>query len=172
AYIAGEISYVYINKTTKERLTQMPTAHGDYTLEVVAKALFCLDVKIEIDFTVELSQNGWVKAPTIDNWSEEFDPNNPTAQAMVGSENIQFFYATAEEPEKWTTVKPTAEGDYMLRAEVHVEGYEDLVSDSYAFTIDPAFDTTLVVVNIVLGALVMSFTVVVIYFAIRRYREC
>lgn len=58
-----------------------------------------------------------------------------------------------------------------MYAELALDGYETLTAE-YAFTVAPAYDTTFLIVDIVLGCLVAIFTVVVIYYAIRRYREC
>ena len=171
-FIEGDISYVYVNVDTKTSSTDMPTEPGSYTLVTTVEALFCRDVIHEISFKVEYSTNSWIRPPRIEDWSEEFDPTDPTALATVGSENIEYWYAKAEKPDEWTKEKPTGEGKYLMRAVVRAEGYTDLVSDEYAFTIEPEFDRTFLIVDIALGCLVVVFTVVVIYYAVRRYREC
>ena len=68
------------------------------------------------------------------------------------------------------TEKPTKEGTYKMFATVELAGYETLTAE-YEFTITPAFDTTFLIVDIVLAGLVCIFTGVCIYFAIRRYKE-
>lgn len=55
-------------------------------------------------------------------------------------------------------------------ARVELDGYVTLES-TYEFTIEAAFDRDLVTLNIVLGLIACVIAVVVIIFAVRRYKE-
>ena len=169
--LEGKVTYSFINLGTGEVSDALPSAPGQYRLVATATALFCGEISKYADFTVELSPNSWVSAPSIKEWTAEFAPNDPTAAALIGSEHIKYSYARADAPDVRFTERPTEEGSYIMYAELALDGYETLTAE-YAFTVAPAYDTTFLIVDIVLGCLVAIFTVVVIYYAIRRYREC
>ena len=169
----SEIEFTYIDAETGEELgNAVPTAPGKYILRATAVAKYSTPIVSEIEFTVALSQNGWVndKSPTIDSWSEENSDNapNPVGEAKHGS--IVYTYINTLEPEVVLTEKPTAEGTYIMIARVELDGYVTLES-TYEFTIEAAFDRDLVTLNIVLGLIACVIAVVVIIFAVRRYKE-
>ena len=83
---------------------------------------------------------------------------------------VTYMYVNKKNPDIIFTDKPTAAGEYILIARVELEGYETLEA-RYEFTIESAFDDTFVLIDIILGAIACIFAVVVIIFAIRRYRE-
>lgn len=156
-----EIGYVF---------TEMPSAPGKYVLIATGSARFSIDEVRKYKFNVYLSQNGWVTAPTIESWTLEFAPNDPTGKAQVG--DVKFEYATAANPEERFSEKPTTEGEYILYASVEMDGYATLDSTPYSFTIGGAYNMTLLIIDIVLGFIVCALAIGVIIVAIRRYREC
>ncbi|MDE7107016.1 MAG: hypothetical protein K2O39_01700, partial [Clostridiales bacterium] len=166
----AEILYVYTNKETGVSSTEMPTVAGEYTVTATLSALYSNSISMSVDFTVKLSPNGWTAAPNIKDWSEESKGNLPTGAATVGTDQIKYTYASVKEPNKILTEKPTAEGSYIMYADIDVEGYEPLHAE-YRFTIEPAFDRQLVIAAIVLGVFACLLAGVVIYFAIKRYKE-
>ncbi|MDE6617957.1 MAG: Ig-like domain-containing protein [Clostridiales bacterium] len=166
----AKITYVYTNKETGVSSTEMPTEAGEYTVTATLSALYSNSVSMSVDFSVKLSPNGWTAAPNIKDWSEESDGNLPTGAATVGTDQIKYTYASVKEPNKILTERPTTEGSYIMYADIDVEGYEPLHAE-YRFTIEPAFDTQLVVAAIVLGVFACLLACVVIYFAIKRYKE-
>ena len=58
-----------------------------------------------------------------------------------------------------------------MYATVTLDGFETLHAE-YAFTITPAYDALLLTVDTVLASILCVLAVVVIIFAVRRYREC
>ncbi|MDE6028858.1 MAG: hypothetical protein K2F90_00880 [Clostridiales bacterium] len=167
----AEISYVYTNKETGISSKQMPTDAGDYTVTVTLSALYSRSISMSVDFTVKLSPNGWTAAPNIKDWSaEDVKGNLPTGAASVGSDQIVYTYVNVNNPNKILTERPTTEGSYIMYADLNVAGYEPLHAE-YRFTIGPAFDRQLVIAAIVLGVFACMLACVVIYFAIKRYKE-
>ncbi|MDE5592595.1 MAG: hypothetical protein K2I75_01525, partial [Clostridiales bacterium] len=166
----AEITYVYTNKETGVSSTEMPTVAGEYTVTATLSARYSNSVSMSVDFSVKLSPNGWTAAPNIKDWSEENKGNLPTGAATVGTDQIKYTYASVKEPNKILTERPTTEGSYIMYADVNVEGYEPLHAE-YRFTIEPAFDTQLIVAAMVLGVFACLLACVVIYFAIKRYKE-
>lgn len=166
----AEITYVYTNKETGVSSTEMPTIAGEYTVTATLSAKYSNSVSMSVDFTVKLSPNGWTAAPNIKDWSEESDGNLPTGAATVGTDQIVYTYASVKEPNKILKERPTTEGSYIMYADIDVAGYEPLHAE-YRFTIEPAFDTQLVIAAIVLGVFACALACVVIYFAIKRYKE-
>ncbi|MDE7162913.1 MAG: hypothetical protein K2O44_02395, partial [Clostridia bacterium] len=166
----AEITYMYTNKETGVSSTEMPTEAGEYTVTATITALYSNSVSMSVDFSVKLSPNGWTAAPNIKDWSEENKGNLPTGAATVGTDQIVYTYASVKEPNKILKGKPTTEGSYIMYADLIVEGYEPLHAE-YRFTIEPAFDTQLIIAAIVLGVFACLLAGVVIYFAIKRYRE-
>lgn len=153
-----------------EPTAQLPDKPGTYLMIVRATAKYCAPLEAEIEFTVSLSQNSWVSAPSIKDWSEEFAASDPFGEAAVGSEHIVYTYARADKPEERFTEKPTTEGDYIMYATLALDGYETLTAE-YAFSISPAFDSSLLTIDIILGVLACLTTGFVIYFAIKRYKQ-
>ncbi|MDE6201153.1 MAG: leucine-rich repeat domain-containing protein [Clostridiales bacterium] len=166
----ADVTYVYTNKETGVSSTEMPTEAGVYTVTATLSALYSQSVSMSVDFTVKLSPNGWVSAPNIKDWSEETKGNTPVGAASVGTDQIIYTYVNVKNPNKILTKKPTTEGSYIMYADVNVEGYEPLHAE-YRFTIAPAFDTQLVTAAIVLAVIACILAGVVLYFAIRRYKE-
>ncbi|MDE6618797.1 MAG: leucine-rich repeat domain-containing protein [Clostridiales bacterium] len=166
----AEITYVYTNKETGVSSTDMPTEAGIYSVTATLSAKYSQSISMSVDFTVKLSPNSWTAAPNIKDWSEEYKGNLPTGAATVGSDQIVYTYANVKEPNKILTERPTTEGSYIMYADVNVEGYEPLHAE-YRFTIEPAFDRQLVTAAIVLMVIAAILAGVVIYFAIKRYKE-
>lgn len=166
----AEITYVYTNKETGESSKEMPIAAGEYTVTATLTAKYSNSISMSVDFSVKLSPNGWTAAPNIKDWSEETNGNDPVGAASVGTDQIVYTYVDVNNPGPPTTKKPTTEGTYIMYADLDVKGYEPLHAE-YRFTIAPAFDTQLVIAAIVLGVIACILAGVVIYFAIRRYKE-
>jgi hypothetical protein len=166
---ADELTILYKKKGYDDSLAvkELPNEPGEYVMIVTATAKYCEPIKAYIDFSVWLSKNGWLTAPVIKDWSAEVGPNLPTGEAIYGE--IQYIYKKLD----GTVLSgaPTEEGEYILVARVEVDGYETLEAE-YKFTVTPAFDITLVMLNILLGVIACAFAVVVIIFAVRRYKQC
>lgn len=161
-----QYKYKYKNQVDETAWDGVPTEPGEYTMIVTATAANCEPLVAYVDFTVSLSKNSWLDIPVIKDWSEEFDASDPTGIALFG--NIVYTYATADGVK--LDEKPQTEGSYIMYATVELDGYETL-SAEYAFTITAAFDRTLLTIDIILAFVVSAVTVVVIVFAIRRYKE-
>ena len=170
--IKGTITYEFKQRELNDSYYQPFTSgciteQGEYTLKVTAKAEWCEDLVAYIDFKVSLSVNQWLDIPVIQDWSEEFAPNAPAGKAMYGE--VVYTYATADGV--MLDSKPTTEGSYIMYATVTLDGFETLHAE-YAFTITPAYDALLLTVDTVLASILCVLAVVVIIFAVRRYREC
>lgn len=170
--IKGTITYEFKKRELNDSYYQPFTSgciteQGEYTLKVTAKAEWCEDLVAYIDFKVSLSVNQWLDIPVIQDWSEEFAPNAPAGKAMYGE--VVYTYATADGV--MLDSKPTTEGSYIMYATVTLDGFETLHAE-YAFTITPAYDALLLTVDTVLASILCVLAVVVIIFAVRRYREC
>ncbi len=159
-------AYRLSTQTDAEAVATLPTEPGSYVMIVTASAKYCDSITAYVDFKVSLSKNTWIDIPVIENWSEEFDPSEPLGKAQFGTVTYTYKNAKGE----ILTEKPTQEGTYIMYATVELAGYETLTAE-YEFTITPAFDTTLLIVDIVLAGMVCVFTGICIYFAIRRYKE-
>lgn len=167
----SSITYKYRLKdeTDDKAVSALPTKPGNYVMIVTANANYCDEVISYVDFNVSLSANQWIDLPVIEGWSEEFEANDPTGSVLVGE--IKYTYMTADGVDLGEE-KPTAAGDYIMYATVEVDGYETLTTpEGYAFTITPAYDPTLLTIDIILASVLCAITVVVIVFAIRRYKE-
>ena len=167
------ITYRYIDALTRKDLgTQIPTVPGKYIVVASAYARYTQTITCEMMFDVQLSKNAWRDGvmPSIESWSEEFnsDSPNPVGSALYGS--VFFMYIDKDHPDIILTEKPTTAGHYIMIARVELDGYETLEA-RYEFTIEPAYDTTFVLIDIILGLVACAFAVVVIIFAIRRYKE-
>ena len=134
---------------------------------VTAKAQYCKDLVERVSFSIRLATNKWEKLPSIESWSEEFAPNEPTGEAANGE--VVYTYWTTDG--KQLDAKPTAEGTYIMRATVHAFGYEDLVEE-IEFTISPAWDETFLIIDTVLAVVAAIATIVVIAIVIRRKNRC
>ena len=168
---SANIKFVYVNKETGEKWENvMPNKPGDYTLTAYANAKYCQEISKSVDFTVKLTPNSWVTAPTIQSWAEDKTPSEPEARALYGNDRIQYIYMTLDG--RLLSEKPTAEGKYKMIAIIELEGYERLESEEIVFEITATFDPTFVIVDTVLGSVATLFLIVVIIFAIRRYRQC
>ena len=169
---SAKIEFVYKNKATGARYENLRDINepGDYTVTAIASATYCIAISQSVDFTVKLSQNSWISAPTIKDWSEEKDPSEPEAKALYGNDQIRYIYMTRDG--RLLSGKPTKEGKYKMIAVIELEGYERLESEEYLFEITASFDMTYLVVDIILGSVACLFAIVVIIFAIRRYRQC
>lgn len=150
-------------------VSELPTQPGEYTMIAVAtdEKGYTYPLRETVDFTVSRSKIEWIELPVIEGWSEEFAPNLPKGSASVGE--IKYTYRTSDG--KILDKAPTTEGTYWLIATVEKEGYETLTAE-YEFTITAAYDTTLLITDIVLGCVACAITVLVIIFAVRRYRQC
>lgn len=158
--------YKYKNQIDETAWDGIPTTPGEYTMIVTATAANCEPLVAYVDFTVAYSKNSWLDIPVIKDWSEEFEASNPTGVALFG--DIVYTYSKADgTPLK---EKPHEEGSYIMYATVKLDGYETL-SAEYSFTITAAYDRTLLTIDIILAFVVSAVTVVVIVFAIRRYKE-
>lgn len=146
------------------------TLPGNYYVIAYANATYSHEIKSQINFEVKFSKNSWKEMPTIDSWSEEFNSSspNPEGEAEIGT--IIYTYISKSDPGKEFSEKPTKAGDYILVARVQVEGYEVLEA-RIEFTIEPAFDLTLLMICSILAILASILLCVVIYFAVRRNRE-
>ena len=152
----------------------MPDEPGRYKLIMTATAKYCKPLdnsEANFTFTVELSPNSWITAPNILSWTEEVEPETPTAEAMHFTENIVFTYVNVKKPDEILTERPTKEGSYIMYAELKADGYETLTYEC-KFTIGSAFDTDLLIVDIVLGVIAIGLGAAVVCLAIRRYKEC
>ncbi|MCH5155388.1 MAG: hypothetical protein J1F69_02175 [Clostridiales bacterium] len=168
-----DITYRYLDALTRRDLgSQIPTEVGKYIVVARANARYTQYITSEMMFDVMLSKNSWVgdELPTIGSWSEEFNSKspNPMGEALHG--NIFYMYIDKANPDIILTEKPTKAGNYIMIARVELDGYETLEA-RYEFTIEPAYDSTFVVIDIILGLVACVFAVVVIVFAIRRYKE-
>lgn len=150
--------------------SELPLTPGEYVMVVTATAKYCAPLTAEVEFTVSLTQNSWLNAPTIKNWSEDNPASLPIGAAMVGSEYIEYTYARADDPKQTFKEKPTSEGSYIMYAVLEMDGYETLTAQ-WDFTISSAYDRTLLTIDIVLGILCSICSVVAIVFAIRRSRQ-
>ena len=167
------ITYRYLDAATRRDLgTQIPTVAGKYIVRAYASARYTQTITSEMMFEVALSKNAWVNdiLPSITGWSEEFGLDSPDPVGAAEFGTITYIYVNKEQPDIYYTERPTAAGDYIMIARVELEGYETLEA-RYEFTISPAFDNTLVTIDIILGLVACAFAVVVIVFAIRRYKE-
>ncbi|MCH5161606.1 MAG: hypothetical protein J1G04_06205 [Clostridiales bacterium] len=168
-----KITYRYLDALTRKDLgSQIPTEAGKYIVVASAYARYTQTISCEMMFDVQLSKNAWKDGvmPSIESWSEEFnaDSPNPFGEALYG--NIFYMYIDKDHPDIILTEKPTAAGHYIMIARVELDGYETLEA-RYEFTIEPAYDNTFVLIDIILGLVACAFAVVVIIFAIRRYKE-
>ena len=169
----SEITYEFSNAETGEKLgSNIPTTPGKYKVTATAVAKYSAPIRSEIEFTVALSQNSWVndESPTIGGWSEEFSDSAPDPVGAARFGTIVYTYVNVLEPDVILTEKPLTAGTYIMYAKVELDGYVTLES-SYRFTIDEAFDRTFVTIDIILGLVACAFAVVVIVFAVRRYKE-
>lgn len=148
-------------------LTELPAVPGDYVMIVTAEADYCDPVEATIDFKVSLAKNTWTDIPVIADWSEENTPNDPLGKAEKGE--VTYTYKTLDGVDLGSD-KPTAEGTYILCAKVELVGYETLYNE-YEFVVSPMYDVTLLAVDISLACVLCALAVVVIVFAIRRYKE-
>ncbi|MCH5350510.1 MAG: hypothetical protein J1F39_00885 [Clostridiales bacterium] len=171
-----KVTFEVFDAKTDEKLNldsakkELPTAVGNYYIIVTASADFITPFTYKMEFAVELSINHWVgTSPSIEDWSEANNDTSPkpTGEAFKGT--ITYTYINKATGKVYHE-KPTEAGTYILVATVEVEGYETLESRS-EFTIEPAYDRTLLTIDIILAAVASIFAIVVIYFAIRRYRE-
>ncbi|MCH5160742.1 MAG: hypothetical protein J1G04_01810 [Clostridiales bacterium] len=168
-----KITYRYLDALTRRDLgSQIPTVAGKYIVVAYASARYTQTITSEMMFEVALSKNSWVgdSSPSIESWSEEFSGNspNPIGDATYGE--ITYIYINKDRPDIFLTDRPTAAGRYIMIARVELDGYETLEA-RYEFTIAPAFDNTFMLIDIILGVVACAFAVVVIIFAIRRYKE-
>ena len=170
----SEITYKYLDAATRADLgATMPTAAGKYIVVASADCRYSLPIESEMEFEVLESKNYWVSgtSPSIENWTEGNLDNRPDPVGEAAFGTIVYTYLSKANPnEKERTDKPIDAGDYIMIARVKLDGYETLEA-RYEFTIEPAFDRTLVTIDIVLGVVACAFAVVVIIFAIRRYKE-
>ncbi|MCH5165313.1 MAG: hypothetical protein J1G01_02815 [Clostridiales bacterium] len=170
---ADDIKYKYLDALTRRYVgTQIPTTPGKYIVVATVSARYTKEITSEMMFEVALSKNAWVNdtSPTIGNWSEEFSKNSPDPVGKALHGTVFYMYINKENPDIVFTDKPTAAGHYIMIARVELDGYETLEA-RYEFTIEPAFDETFLLIDIILGAVACIFAVVVIIFAIRRYKE-
>ena len=171
--LSVKITYRYLDAATRRDLgSQIPAEAGKYIVVAYAYARYTPTITSEMMFEVALSKNAWIDgtAPSIENWSEEFSASspNPVGEAMFGT--ITYMYINKERPDIIITDKPTAAGRYIMIARVELEGYETLEA-RYEFVIEPAFDTTFVLIDTILAAIACIFAIVVIIYAVRRYKE-
>lgn len=171
----SEYTRTYVNTETGKTFVEvMPDEPGRYKLIMTATAKYCKPLdnsEANFTFTVELSPNSWITAPNILSWTEEVEPETPTAEAMHFTENIVFTYVNVKKPDEILTERPTREGSYIMYAELKADGYETLTYEC-KFTIGSAFDTDLLIVDIVLGVIAIGLGAAVVCLAIRRYKEC
>lgn len=165
------ITFTYTLKETGEEYHDLNdiTKDGTYTLKAVVEARYCVDLTFTVDFEVALSQNSWIDIPVIKDWSEEDGPSEPEGKTEFGEIVYEYFEKRGDELVALEG-KPTREGTYVLRATAYQEGFAPLVNE-FEFTVTPTFDTTLLAVDISLACVLCAVTVVVIVFAIRRYKE-
>lgn len=167
------ITFTYRDAVTNELLgTEIPTVPGNYYLTATATAKYSNPITSRIEFAVRLSQNSWVNdvSPTIESWSEEYSDNapDPVGEARYGT--IVYTYVDLREPNITLNEKPLTQGNYILIATVELDGYATLESRC-EFTVYEPFDSLLIWVDIILGLIACAFTIVVIIFAVRRYKE-
>lgn len=167
----SKITFTYTLKGTGEEYHDLNdiTKDGTYTLKAVVEARYCVDLTFTVDFEVALSQNSWIDIPVIKDWSEEDGPSEPEGKTEFGEIVYEYFEKRGDELVALEG-KPTREGTYVLRATAYQEGFAPLVNE-FEFTVTPTFDTTLLAVDISLACVLCAVTVVVIVFAIRRYKE-
>ena len=166
-----KIEYSFALKDgTGQATSYIPRVPGTYIMTVRATAKYCTPLEAQIEFTVALSKNSWISAPTIKDWSEEFAASTPEAVAAAGNDRIVYTYARRDAPDVLLKGKPTTEGAYIMYATVELDGYETLTA-SYEFTVSAAYDRQLVIVDILLGVVACALAVAVIIFAVRRYKE-
>ena len=166
----SEIIFKYKNILTGEDLgTAMPTADGRYSVTAYAFAKYSEMIEKSVEFVVELSTNEWIDHPTIDAWTEEFGPNDPFATAQYGSDKIVYTYENLATGEI-RTEKPMEEGTYRLIATVELAGFKTLVGTT-TFTVGPAFDHDLLVVDIILATVCCGLAIGLMCIAIRKKRN-
>lgn len=162
------VTYKFIGKDIA-----LPTDPGKYKVIATASATYS-DPLAGADFLFEVkkSPNSWVndKSPTINGWSEEDVDNIPDPEGAAKFGTVTYEYYNVKTPDIKLTEKPTLEGDYVMIATVDHPDYEKMVS-TYEFSIGPAYDHTFLVVDLVLGFVACALAVVVIIFAVRRYKE-
>lgn len=165
------ITFTYTLKETGEEYHDLNdiTKDGTYTLKAVVEAKYCIDLTFTVDFEVALSQNSWIDIPVVKDWSEEDGPVEPEGKPEFGEIVYEYFEKRGDELIALEG-KPTREGSYVLRATAYQEGFTPLVNE-FEFTVTPTFDSTLLAVDISLACVLCALTVVVIVFAIRRYKE-
>ena len=137
-------------------------------LIVIAKADICKELRSEVKFTVKLSKNDWKNLPTIENWSEEFShlDHLPIGEAEHG----KIVYTWFTKDGKPLTEKPTEEGTYIMHSTATAPGYETLEAD-YEFTIEPAFDQTLIIIDGVLGLIACVATIIAISVVVKKKKD-
>ncbi|MCH5351077.1 MAG: leucine-rich repeat domain-containing protein, partial [Clostridiales bacterium] len=145
---------------------EAPKKVGSYYVIARASAPDSIEITSRAEFIVELSKNNWVNdtSPTIEDWSEEHSDTAPDPKGEAAVGKVEYTYIDKNNPDKEFKEKPTTAGDYILVARVVVDGYETLEA-RYEFTIGPAFDRTLLTIDIILAAVASIFAIVVIYFA-------
>ncbi|MDE5600911.1 MAG: hypothetical protein K2J16_00240, partial [Clostridia bacterium] len=164
------IIFKYKNIVTGEDLgTVMPSQEGRYLVTAYAYAKYSEMIEKSVEFLVELSTNAWIDYPIIDGWTEEFEPNAPFATAQFGTDKIVYTYENLATGEILTE-RPTVEGSYKLIATVELAGYKTLVGTE-TFTIGPAFDTDLLIVDIVLATVCSGLTIWVMSIAIKKRKR-
>ncbi|MCH5162662.1 MAG: hypothetical protein J1G38_04150 [Clostridiales bacterium] len=163
------VTYEFFDAATGKSLgTEIPAVVGSYYVVATATADFMETITSSMDFSVEKSKNFWVGAsPDIDDWKEDTSSKNPTGEAFAGK--ITYKYIDKKTGKVYDK-KPTKAGTYILVATVEEEGYETLEARS-EFTIEPAYDMTFLTIDVILGTIACAFAVVVIIFAVRRYKE-
>ena len=173
ASLPGEITYKYYDAATRAYIGKVkPVTAGKYVVVAYADAKYSQTIESEAEFEIMLSKNYWVgdKSPTIGGWSEEFSADSPDPVGEAAFGTIVYTYINKAEPGVEHAEKPIAAGDYIMIARVVLDGYETLEAP-YEFTIEPAFDSMLVTIDIILGVVACMLAIVVIVFAIRRYKE-
>ena len=168
------ITYEYFNEKNESLGNKIPTKPGSYYVIATARASYTYTITSRADFEVQLSTNRWKDdtSPTIDNWSEEFNDSSPDpVGAVEGKEDkkIRYRYINRDTGLEYSE-KPTAAGNYTMIAVFEEEGYETLYA-TYDFVIEPAFDSTLLLICIILESIVIVLAIVVMAFAIRRNRQ-
>lgn len=167
------IEYKYFDAETNTYVgSTIPDKPGKYYMTATATVNYCKTITYSVEFSVEYSYNGWISGVRIENWSEEYEANDPTAVAVYGTDKIVYKYAKQETPKEYLPGKPTEEGNYIVYAIIDCEndGYAN-ISDSFEFTIEPAYDTDLLIVDIVLGTVGSVMAAGVIFLAIKKRRR-
>ncbi|MDE6302716.1 MAG: hypothetical protein K2M36_03915, partial [Clostridia bacterium] len=161
------IVFTYKNLLTGEDLgTAMPTQDGRYSVTAYAFAKYSQMIEKSVEFVVELSTNEWIDHPTIDSWTEEFEPNAPFATALYGTDKIVYTYENLVTGEI-STEKPILEGTYRLTATVELAGFKTLVGTT-TFTVGPAFDYDLLIVDLILATICSGLTIWLICLALKK----